>query len=472
MNISLLVSTAISLFAFGAAIVLLLRYRNWRYGFFAAATAVAAALLVGRHFATLFTHGWEATFGSAGVASVGVSALAMLAVVFLERLINRQLKAEQALELPRHSVDQAALAVFWIGRDGHFVNANEWACECLGYAKQELLALSAHDVDASLTRTLWRRHWDTLKRQRSLVYESQYRMSSGASFSVDVTATHLEFGGEEYCVAFARDITARKKVEDELRTAKEVAESANRAKSEFLANMSHELRTPLNAIIGFSEVLSLEKLGPLGSERYLSYAEDIRRSGTHLLGIINGILDLSKAEASKLTLDEQEVDVGEILDDCARMFREKAAERGLTLRFSAPKTGLVLRADPQLLSQIVVNLLSNAIKFTEPTGTIEVIAGCRDDGGCSIAVMDDGIGISKSDLPRVMEPFVQVESAFNKKNEGTGLGLPLVKKMAELHDGTLRMASELGSGTAVMVDFPSARTVSGGAPPTGTQEAA
>ena len=144
------------------------------------------------------------------------------------------------------------------------------------------------------------------------------------------------------------------------------------------------------------------------------------------------------------------------------MFREKAAERGLCLRLSAPKSGLVLRADPQLLSQVVVNLLSNAIKFTEPSGTVRVIAGCRGDGGCSIAVMDDGIGISKADLPRVMEPFVQVESTFNKKNEGTGLGLPLVKKMTELHGGRLRMASELGRGTAVMADFPPARTIAAG----------
>jgi len=460
MNISHFISAAISLFAFASAVVLLLRYRNWRIGFLAAATAVVAAFLLGQYSADLISGDWSWTMGVGGqdLVRLAVSALALFAVVFLERLIAQQMTAERELELPRYGVDQAAMVTIWVGRDGRILDANEWACKCLGYSKPDLLARKASDIDTSIGAARWSGHWARLKKARSVTYESQFKTASGGLFSVDVTATYLKFGDEECGLVFARDITTRKELEENLRTARDVAEAANGAKSEFLANMSHELRTPLNAIIGFSEVLALESFGPIGSERYKSYAKNIRRSGILLLGIINGILDLSKAESGKLTLNEASVPLDSVVQDCARMFEQKMRKKDIRLVKMLPDAGVVLRADPQLVTQILVNLMSNAVKFTESGGTVQLIGGRREDGGCSIAIVDSGIGIAQDDLPKIMEPFVQIETAFTRKNEGTGLGLPLVKRMAALHGAEFRIASELGVGTAVMVDFPPERT--------------
>ena len=461
MNVSLLASVIISMFAFGSATTLLLRYRNWRFGFLAAVTAGMAAFLLVCYSGHLFTASTDWTFGGEykDVTRVALSALALLAVVFMERLIIKQAAAEQAMRLPQYSVDHAAIAALWIAPDGRIIDVNEMACHCLGFDKDALLARTVHDIDMSVGDSVWSVHWHNLKAKRSLHYESQFRARSGALLDVDVTATYLKLDANECCVVFAQDISVRKRAEQDLQTAVDVANAANRAKSEFLANMSHELRTPLNAIIGFSEVLSTEKFGPLGSRQYQSYAEDIHRSGVHLLGVINGILDLSKAEAGKLTLDEREVDLRETIDDCVRMFRQRTMDQGLDVVVDAPDAGPILHADPQLVSQVLVNLMSNAVKFTDCHGTIGITVSWRKDGGCRISVADDGIGIAESDLPKIMEPFVQIENVFNRCNAGTGLGLPLVKKIMALHDGSIEIASKLGAGTVATIDFPADRTI-------------
>ena len=231
------------------------------------------------------------------------------------------------------------------------------------------------------------------------------------------------------------------------------AEAANQAKSEFLANMSHELRTPLNAINGFSEIMATEMFGPLGDDRYRGYAEDILRSGQHLLSLINDILDMAKIEAGKLTLHLEPVSLEEVCQDVIRLMRGRAEEAGLTLALDAAPLETV-DADYRALKQVVLNLVSNAIKFTPQGGRVDVLTRRTPDDRYEIAVADTGIGIAATDLARLAQPFEQVEGQHAKTNQGTGLGLALSKSLVELHGGTLEMESVLGKGTVVRVTLP------------------
>ena len=256
----------------------------------------------------------------------------------------------------------------------------------------------------------------------------------------------------------AHDVTEREARKAALIQAVVDAEAANRAKTEFLANMSHELRTPLNAIMGFSEVMSLEVLGPIGQPRYREYAEDILTSSRHLLRLINDILDIAKIEAGKLDVDESAIDVGELLADAHR-FVEKTGERaGLTVTVATPHVPKVL-ADERRLKQILLNLLSNAIKFTPSGGTVSLAATDTDDGGLAFVVSDTGIGIAADEIERAMAPFSQVETGLARRYDGTGLGLPLSKALAELHGGSLTLESEPGIGTTVTVRLPRDRVL-------------
>jgi signal transduction histidine kinase len=238
-----------------------------------------------------------------------------------------------------------------------------------------------------------------------------------------------------------------------MRAAKEAAELADRAKSEFLANMSHELRTPLNAVLGFSELMVGEAFGPLGNDRYRSYAQDIHSSGSHLLGIINDILDLSKAAAGKLKLVEDRISAHDVVTSVCRLIQPRIDEGKLSLSVDIMPSTLILYVDERLLKQMLLNLLSNACKFTPPGGHIGCSVSC-DTAGVAFAVTDTGVGIPAEHLDRVLQPFIQVDSSLIRRHEGTGLGLPLVKAMAELHGGTLRLDSELGTGTTATLILP------------------
>jgi signal transduction histidine kinase len=239
------------------------------------------------------------------------------------------------------------------------------------------------------------------------------------------------------------------------RTACAEAEEANRAKSEFLANMSHELRTPLNAVIGFSSLIERQIRGPV-TEAYREYARDIHRSGEHLLNIINDILDLSKVEAGKLELHEEEIALAAVFRSCVRLVEPRAREAGLNLGVIVPLTLPPLWADEIRLKQIVINLLSNAVKFTPRGGRVNLSAALSGNA-VVVTVSDTGIGMSPDQIPIALESFRQVESARARKFEGTGLGLPLAKKLAELHGGALAVESAPGQGTTVTVRLPASR---------------
>ncbi len=247
---------------------------------------------------------------------------------------------------------------------------------------------------------------------------------------------------------------------EDLEFARDQAEAANSAKSEFLAVMSHELRTPLNAIIGFSEVITIETFGPVGSVKYREYARDIHESGQHLLSLINDILDLTKIEYGTDELNEDKVDVAEVVRSVLTLVGNRAEQSGIKLELALPDQLPALLADERKLKQILVNLLSNAVKFTNPGGEVTLRAWCRMDNGHVFQIVDTGIGIAPEDLPKALSRFGQVDSNLNRRFEGTGLGLPLAKALVELHDGSFDLQSEVGVGTTVTVRFPAKRIVS------------
>jgi signal transduction histidine kinase len=237
------------------------------------------------------------------------------------------------------------------------------------------------------------------------------------------------------------------------------AESANQTKSEFLANMSHELRTPLNAIIGFSEVIKHELLGPIGVDRYRDYATDIEQSGRHLLTIINDILDMSRMEAGKLALRDDEIDVSTLIGDSLKSIEDRAREAAVKLIADVPSDLPRLRADQGRVKQLLANLLSNAVKFTPRAGLVMASAAMDETGALTIVVSDTGIGMTEEEIAVAQVPFHQVDNTLSRRFDGTGLGLPLAKALAEKHGGRLSIRSVPSSGTAVSVTFPPDRTI-------------
>ena len=257
------------------------------------------------------------------------------------------------------------------------------------------------------------------------------------------------------------ELRKRYAAEEAVLHAKEEADNANRAKSAFLATMSHELRTPLNAIIGFADIIQSEVMGPVGNDKYRSYVTDIHVSGTHLLQVINDILDLTKAEVGMLELYEEIIDVSEVVGAVTRISRPSIDKAGLTITLDIPADLPQLRADERKVRQVLFNLIGNAVKFTPEGGHIAISSRFDPKAGIEIVVADTGIGIAQQDLNRVLEPFVQIDSLLSRHYDGTGLGLPAVKTMMELHDGKLQLSSEPGSGTKAMVIFPAKRAVTG-----------
>ena len=256
-----------------------------------------------------------------------------------------------------------------------------------------------------------------------------------------------------------RDITEQMATQRALQTAKEEAEAANRTKSEFLANISHELRTPLNAIIGFSEVMLASEAEAQDNSRHRGYLEDIHSSGLHLLSLINDILDLSKIEAGADELNEESLDVAEVARKVLRVVRQRADKAGVAFEWSADTELPALLADERKLKQALLNLVVNAIKFTPAGGRVSLAISCSDTEGYAFEVIDNGIGMAPEDIATALRQFGQVDSALNRRYEGTGLGLPLTKALVELHGGTLELDSRLGEGTKVRIRLPASRII-------------
>lgn len=254
-----------------------------------------------------------------------------------------------------------------------------------------------------------------------------------------------------------RDADALRRAIEDLKRAKQAAEEASNAKSAFLANMSHELRTPLNAVIGFSEILTNELFGQLGDPRYKDYASDILASGRHLLSLVNDLLDHTRIEAGRVQLSEAELDVQEQAEAALRLMRERAATANVALLASFPDVLPYLMADERAFRQMLLNLLGNAVKFTPAGGSVTLAARLEGDGRLAISVSDTGIGMKREDVPRALEPFVQLHHHMNKAYGGTGLGLPLVQALMRLHGGSITIDSSEGHGTTVTIRFPRTR---------------
>jgi signal transduction histidine kinase len=256
-----------------------------------------------------------------------------------------------------------------------------------------------------------------------------------------------------YILRASRAFEELRRNQDRLIAAKEAAEEASRSKSAFLANMSHELRTPLNAIIGFSGMMSDRLFGPL-SDKYAEYASIIGDSGKHLLAIINDILDLAKADADRLVVDQEPIDIARVAVLSSRLVEGMAQKAGIEFASNIEAGLPVILGDTAKLTQVLVNLLSNAIKFTPEGGFVRLTISRGVNGGVLFQVRDTGIGMSAEQLPIAFSPFGQVENGLNRKYDGVGLGLPLTRRLVELHGGTIDIASELGHGTVVSVYLP------------------
>jgi len=343
---------------------------------------------------------------------------------------------------------------------GSYVEVNDKFIELSGYDREELTG-----PDQSGNPEL--ASYEDREKMRSMLMRGQaidemevvLTRKNGEPLDVLVSGDLIEVGGEQRILMIAMDFSSHKRLEGSLISAKNEAELANRTKSEFLANMSHELRTPLNAVIGFSEFIANETFGPLGDERYLEYIGDIRDSGTHLLNLINDILDVSKVEAGKMDLRESDIDLDEMMERCIRSVGGRAREARLTITNNVVRGLPLVRCDETKMRQILINLLNNAVKFTDPGGNIEVGGEISDDGELRIYIKDDGIGIAAKDMEAVFNVFGQAEATSERRFEGAGLGLPLTRALVELHGGELYLESELGVGTTAFVRLPENRLV-------------
>jgi len=278
---------------------------------------------------------------------------------------------------------------------------------------------------------------------------------NGGEISVSIRATGVPGtdGKYEEGQVVLRDISVRRQAEENLRIALIDAERANQAKSEFLATMSHELRTPLNAILGFSEMISAQFFGKLGSDKYLEYADDIHTSSEHLLQLINDVLDLSAIEAGKHEMQMIELDFREVVDDFASIILEGGKRKGLEISIGiAPELPPIV-CDGRAMKQILLNIISNAVKFTPSGGHVSLVASA-DEKWHQIVITDDGKGISPDKIADLYEPFVQAETDPYLAREGTGLGLAIVNSLIQLHDGNINIDSNLGDGTTVTLKFP------------------
>ena len=371
-------------------------------------------------------------------------------------------------ELLMRVIDAVPVMVAATDREGRYVFVNDWFARRIGKPANEIIGLTPLQVRDDLPAR------SAMERDRRIMAG----IDQPGSFEENLPPLPGEKGpaGERrvllttkallhdaaarpaLVVTAALDITDRKAAELALLHAKDEAELASRSKTEFLANMSHELRTPLNAIIGFSQVMADEIMGPLGSQRYVGYARDICSSAQHLLGIISDILDVSKLEAGKVELDEEDTELSLVVRDVMQLVGERARALEVGIDVDLAPDLPRIKADPLKLKQVLLNLVTNAVKFSQ-SGDRVLLSARFDNKGYEISVMDHGIGMDPGEIETAITRFGQVASAWSRRHPGTGLGLPLAIGLVELHGGRLSIDSQKGNGTTVNFTLPRERAL-------------
>ncbi len=362
----------------------------------------------------------------------------------------------------RSILETATDGVVIIGADGDVRSMNRAASALFNYDNDEtsgkpFVMLFAHESQRSVIDYLGGLSGHGVASVLNDGREVIGRESGGGFLPLFMTIGSLT-SSNGYC-AVIRDITQWKRTEDELRNAKRAAETANGHKSEFLAHVSHEIRTPLNAIIGFADMMATERFGPIGHPRYVEYANDIGRSGRHVLDIVNDLLDISKIEAGEMDLEFEAVGLNETVSEAVSIIQPQANGQRVIIRTALSQAVPQVVADLRSIKQIVLNILSNAIRFTPSGGQIVVSTAFEANGSVILRIRDTGVGMTRSELELAMKPFRQVTGAARKRGDGTGLGLPLTKAMVDANRASFAISSAPNEGTLVEITFPSPRVL-------------
>lgn len=380
----------------------------------------------------------------------------------VEERSHRLLEREHSF---RAVTETAQDAILTVDGQGLIRQWNAAACHIFGYEPDEIIGRPADAIIPDRFREAHHNGFsrvvnDPINSLQKGAMELSGLHKDGREIPIELSLSAWNESGERRITAIIRDNTVRHQAEEDLKKALERAEIANHAKSELLANMSHELRTPLNAVIGFADSIEQETFGPLGHDKYREYIHDISNSGKHLLALIGDILDVSALESGALELYETQVDLRLVCDAAVRLVHERANQGNVSLEIDIDSNVADLFADERRIKQILLNLMTNAIKFTPPGGKVCLRVEMTDMGLHRLSVMDTGIGMDDEELKKAMTQFGQIGRGKLFKHEGTGLGLPLSKSLAELHGGDFVIESEKGVGTTVSVIFPKMRSVS------------
>ena len=344
---------------------------------------------------------------------------------------------------------------------GRFIQVNGPGCAMFGYGGGELAGRDIELISSGIypcTQDMVLEKAQRIQPEGPQTFEWQCKKKNGALFWTEMSLSLADMDDVSTLIIVTRDITERRQRDKKLLLAIKTMAAANDARTAFLANMSHELRTQLNGIVGFSDMMLSETLGPLGNARYREYIGDIHKSGQQLMALINDVLDLARLDDGKLDLSEEDVDLKSVVEEACRLARSQSAPPSPQIVNSVPQGLAHIRGDERRISQMLLNLLSNAMKFTPTSGRVTVTA-VQSPNGIQLQVTDTGIGIAEADMKIVLERFGKIGNSNSQESTGAGLGLPLVKRLIELHGGALAIKSKLGAGTSVSLTFPAERLI-------------